>query len=335
MKGFDLLKVAICVMAVVSVTIFNCGCEKENLEKDLGFNANCKYVIYKDVEDYGNRLKEIIPMTREERLNYELANGYESFGTYCEKLYESINPESFKSFDEVAAFVKKNKEYLELIEDENGEYTLEVVNRNNIERYMYGIDKTFIIKDSAYKVLDGNMISCDAKRIFDLTKINEDNYMSYINDSEFTFINPKTNSSDIYYKDLAVNNGTYEIKDTVNDANNNKTRTEIIIELAAPYFEGARTCYAGAKVRPLKKTAGIWFWCSRTIELNTYFYVHSLLNDTWYSNGLYSHHETKGASVLEYSVVLSSPRYVDAAHFGRVYAFGDTPSTPAAIINHW
>ena len=157
--------------------------------------------------------------------------------------------------------------------------------------------------------------------------------MSYINNSEFTFIDTKTNSSDIYYKDLAVYNGTYDIKDTVNDANNNKTRTEIIIELRSPYFEGAKTCYAGTKVRPLKKTAGIWFWCSRTIELNTYFYVHYKIENTWYSSELYSHHETKGASVLEYS--RSLPYYVNDAHFGRVYAFGDTPSTPAAIIDHW
>ncbi|MBO4613586.1 MAG: hypothetical protein J5709_00555 [Bacteroidales bacterium] len=330
MKRIDLLKYAIYVLAVCALAMFNSGCEKENLKEDCLSNVNCKYVFYKDMEDYDNRLREIITMTREERERYELSQGYESFGTYCEKLYESINPESFRSFDEVVTYVEKNKDYLELIEDENGEYTLEVVNRNKIERYMYGVDKIFVIKDSAYKVLDDNMVSCSAKLIADLTKINEDNYMSYINNPQFTFIVTKTNSSDICCKDIDVNNGTYEKDEVVNGTN--KTRTEIIIEYGS-YFDGVRRCHAGVKVRPLKKTAGTWFWCTRTIDLHTDFFVHYKYNNIWYETTQYSYYSTQKGSVHEYSIWV--PNYVQEAHFGRVYAYGDTPDTNPAIINHW
>ena len=318
---------------MVSVTMFNSGCEKENLEVDSCPNANCKYVFYKDMEDYNNRLREISTMTRDERLSYELSQGYESFGSYCEKFYESIVPEDYQTLDEVVAFVNKNKEYLELSEDENGEYTVEIIDRNNIERYMYGVNKIFVIKDSAYKVLGKQLVVCDVKKVASLTKINDENYMSYVNNSEYSFIDVNRNSSYIYHKDAAVNNGMYEKIEKTNG--DNRTRIERIIEMRNPFFEGAATCYAGVKVRPLKKTGVAWFYCIRTITLNTKFYVHGRLNNTWYESPLYQYNHTEKKSVLEYSIVFPSPRYLDEAHFGRVYAYGSTPSAGPAVINHW
>jgi len=58
MKNFNLLKVAICVMAVVSVTMFNSGCEKENLE-DLKQTYNVKKPRIVSDDDIMKNLPEV------------------------------------------------------------------------------------------------------------------------------------------------------------------------------------------------------------------------------------------------------------------------------------
>jgi hypothetical protein len=49
-----------------------------------------------------------------------------SFGQICDEFYQTIDPESFKSLEEVKAFVARNSRYLTLINDGNEDYTLEV-----------------------------------------------------------------------------------------------------------------------------------------------------------------------------------------------------------------
>ena len=50
-----------------------------------------------------------------------------------------------------------------------------------------------------------------------------------------------------------------------------------------------------------------------------------------YSQG-FGKNEVKYGSVLEFSITI--PGFVDDAHFGPVYVYGDTPDTHPAIINY-
>ncbi|MCK9256208.1 MAG: hypothetical protein M0Q45_08590 [Bacteroidales bacterium] len=324
MKKIIFISFIIALVGVLSIS-----CEKED-NKDVQVKVdkpytNESYIIYESNEEFMNKLVEIANMTHEERKNYEIANGYMSFGRYCDEFYENIDFEKFDTQEDIIRFVDNNKMYLELIKEENGEFTVEAKYYDKFTRYMYGINKTFVIKDIAYKVFDECFIACNIADVSELSNITEKNYNNFIDNKKFVTI--KSNS--IMTKDVAVNNG--KEKTAISTTGNNRTKSMAIIELGPPLLNYQATCYAGAKVRPLKRTLGIWFQCYRTIELRTNFDVHYKVGNNWYSQG-FGKNEVKYGSVLEFSITI--PGFVDDAHFGPVYVYGDTPDTHPAIINY-
>ncbi|MDD2385672.1 MAG: hypothetical protein PHP52_02695 [Bacteroidales bacterium] len=321
----NLMGRSICLMAFVSLFGLT-SCDKELNEEVSPQN---KYITYQSSDEYSKKLNEIVNMTQEERANYEISNGYISFGRYCDEFYSTIDFEQFKSMDEIITFVNKNKEYLKLNVDVNGEYTVDVAYDDKFSRYMCGLNKIFIIKDTAYKVLEDNLIYCNSGYVEELEKITEDNYLNYMKINEFAFIDSRQGLNTL--KDDSTNYGK-SLEATVTNGNN-RTKSMAIIELGPPTLNYKATCYAGAKVRPYKKTALVWYFCTRTIDLNTNFIVHYEINDTWAPTPTYSYNSTIYASVHEYSLT-AVPYYVDDAHFGDVYVYGDTPDTSPAIINY-
>lgn len=324
MKSYFERKSLLMIILIYCTTI---SCEKAVFEESLS-NNNQTYITYNSYEEFSNELIKIVGMTTYEREKYEKENNYISFGRYCDELYDNINFEQFESQEDIITFVLANKKYLNLIDEGNGEYTVDVKYNDKFTRYMCGINKIFIIKDSAYKILEDKFISCGINYVDELDAITEKNYLCYIDRAEFSIFDGKLKPSVI--KDNAVNNG--KSKEATSTRDNNRTKSMAIIELAPPIFNYKATCYAGAKVRPYKKTLGIWYYCKRTIELKTTFFVHYEIDNTWYSTYGYTHNSTLYDFVHEFSIIV--PYYVDDAHFGNVYVFGDTPDTSPAIINY-
>ena len=57
-------------MAVVSVTIFNCGCEKkENLNEGEPVKASSNIYKFENIEDFQKQLKEYYSLSEEEAAN--------------------------------------------------------------------------------------------------------------------------------------------------------------------------------------------------------------------------------------------------------------------------
>jgi len=314
--------------------LYSTGCDKAFDEeissqgKEEINSSHEKYIVYQNNNDFRDKLIEITNMTQEERENYELSKGYMSFGRYCDEFYNNINFESFKSQEDIIAFINKNKEYIEIIDEGNGEFTIDVAYNDKSFRYMCGIDKILIINDTAYKILKTKIITCRINNIEELKNITEDNYLNYTNKEDFLFYDSK--SILFATKDNSTNNGKSLEATTTND--DNRTKTMAIIELGPPILNYKATCYAGVKVRPYKKTLGIWYYCKRHIDLNTSFYVHYKIDDTWYSTTGYATNSTVYDYVNEFAITV--PYYVDDAHFGDIYVYGDTPSTSPAIINY-
>ena len=75
--------------------------------------------MLKDYADYDNALSSLTQMSREEILDWEDSKGFRSFGSIADSIYYSINPDDFKSVDEIYEFVKNNEKYIELITDED------------------------------------------------------------------------------------------------------------------------------------------------------------------------------------------------------------------------
>lgn len=275
-------------------------------------------------------MNEIVHMTHEERANYEISNKYISFGRYCDELYSNIDFEQFKSQEEIIDFVNNNKDYLKLTKEGNGEYTLDVVYNDKLSRYMYGVDKIFIIADTAYKVLENKVVVCSSNNVEELTKITDDNYLSYTDGDKFVIFDSKPTINTT--KDVANNHGIY-LRRTEQDGAN-QTRCYGIIELMPPTGGDLKTCCSGAEVRPYHRVLGVWYYCTRTLDLNTKFYTHYYKNGAWFTTTEYTY-SRYGVYASVLTTYTDLPFTVNDAHFGNIYVYGDSPDTDAAIIDYY
>lgn len=299
-----------------------CACNKE--DSKTVYNQLKTSIVYTSEEEYLEKYKLISQMSSEERKNYETANSYISFGRLCDEFYANMQPEAFKTQEEALKFIKANSQYLELIDEGNGEYTLETKLYGNVERYMCGTDRTFVVKDRAYKVLAEQTISCKLDNIQQLRNINEENVASFYGNKDFDF---EKEEIEILAKDASVNNGTaLEAKST-----NGSNRTVTTAEIKRVGTGNLKATEVNVKVRPYKKTLGIWYFCIRSIFFDADFDVHIQQADRWLTVH-YQQSAVVEANVYEYNPSISIMGY--DAHFGRIFVEGDTPSTPAATISY-
>lgn len=88
-------------------------------------------------------------------------------------------------------------------------------------------------------------------------------------------------------------------------------------------------------VRPYKRTAWIWFWCSRTISCEIRTAVNMLIMDNWYTRQLYGGVSNKHDSKVEGSIgEWASVGYfsVVGIHFAGYDCWADTPDTDPVVL---
>lgn len=104
MKKIDLLKVVICVMTVVSVTMFNSGCEKENLE-DLKQASDVK----KPQVVSDNEIVKTLPNVKDGRLLFKDMKEFYSMLDWVSQ--NQANPDKIYSIFGLSNFVSMNYIY--------------------------------------------------------------------------------------------------------------------------------------------------------------------------------------------------------------------------------
>ena len=102
------------------------GCSKEADKKDVieesstvmtADNVDKKVMTFTDWEEVLSTCK----MNKEELSIFEKENEFESFATKSNKVYESIDLNNVKTVEEIYEFVEKNKQYVEIMIDDEGE----------------------------------------------------------------------------------------------------------------------------------------------------------------------------------------------------------------------
>lgn len=127
----------------------------------------------------------LIFSSTEERKTYEESEGYKSFGRQCMEIYNNINPEEFKSMEEIKSFVAANSEYLQLIEEENGDLTLEIALFRNPNRYLLNKDRMFQVGNRVYKAFEGATVSSEPKNTAILKDLGQNSLIPYEKNHEF------------------------------------------------------------------------------------------------------------------------------------------------------
>ena len=117
------------------------------------------------MQEFDSTLKAISAMKVEDRKAWEKSKGFKSFGTISDNIYDNIDPEKFKSVEEINTFVKLNSANIQLYTDNKGDIYCLPIENDNVERYLLNEDKMYIIGTSVYKKFDNDIISTNIANI--------------------------------------------------------------------------------------------------------------------------------------------------------------------------
>lgn len=162
------------VFSVLLIIFTFTSCDKNDISIDESKTTETKDILaFSTMADFEKTLTKVNAMTKEERLSWEKEQGFKSFGTICDEFYETINPKTFKSIDEVEAFVAKNSDKIVLYTNSDGEMYCEPKNYNGLYRNIVGKFEMFIIGNKVYKVIGEELVSTDIENIDKLKRYND------------------------------------------------------------------------------------------------------------------------------------------------------------------
>ncbi len=339
MKRNILFIIVLFFLASGLTTLFFNSCSKDELKNEEILNEDLRSILsFNSDKEYIETLDKVLSMNPQELKAYEESKGYKSFGRLCDEIYYNINPEDFKSIEEVKTFVSKNSEYLRLVEDENGEFSLETILSDNPNRYLINDDKMFIINKNVYKVFEEGIVTTQVERKEFLKGINDKNISKYIDNVNIRYMPIHIESiNETRLKDASYNCGTYH-SNTHTD-NTNRTTIEISISYWDTYdINGIPMTIFQNRVfvKPEKKTI-FWFGCTRTISCDVKIAVDYETISGWERDFVYHYHQDTEPT-WNYEFIISGgvisfgywARY--NMHYGAYDCWGDTPSTHPANL---
>ncbi|MDR2906411.1 MAG: hypothetical protein LBU91_00255 [Bacteroidales bacterium] len=149
------------IAAFAMATIFT-ACQKMDEETK---KSVVETIVHNYDQNYENdtalnlALHKVLALSSKERKAQEVAQGFKSFATICQEFYETIDPNQFQSIEEIKAFVAEHSEYIQLIEDENGEYTVETVAYANPYRYLANESGEIKVGGNICKITDDAVLN--------------------------------------------------------------------------------------------------------------------------------------------------------------------------------
>lgn len=242
----------------IFISLLSCARKETNsLGNDSIIPSNEEIVKYDNFQQLLVISEALFSMTRSELIDYEIGNGYESFGRKSEEFYESINFENFKTNEEILAFVQANSNYIELVEDGDGEMYIEPIHARSPFKYLMNEDCIMEIDGAIYKVFEDGLVATNEN--IELLKALDGKSCKIASGNNNFRIIPYTN--EIVTK--ATNCGYHhEARQTV-------SRDRVLLELDISNVASSPPIHQGrVTIRPYKKTLGVWYWCSRTISYN-------------------------------------------------------------------
>lgn len=148
------------VLLLVSAIFISC--EKEDVAIQKTTNIEKQNILtFKNAEEFNETMVKVNSMNEAQRKNWETEQGFESFGSICDKFYKTIKPEKFKSKDEVNSFVLDNIDKIQIYTDDTGEEYCEVQEFNNPARFLLNCDRMYLIGTTVYKEFGDRIISTD------------------------------------------------------------------------------------------------------------------------------------------------------------------------------
>jgi len=167
------------------------SCEKEESSVTALPQPSTEVLSFDSKTSMRAQLEQTIKSNLQELRELEQSRGFRSFGRVADEAYERALDTNFGSKEEVEAYVAENSQYLQLIEDANGELMLERVMFNSPFRYLVNAEKIFTIKDNAFKVFNAGLASAPISELNSLKVLNEEGFALLNEQSEIKAIPQK------------------------------------------------------------------------------------------------------------------------------------------------
>lgn len=293
-------------------------------------------VSFNSKKEFREALIKVNSCSSLERKQYEESKGYKSFGRICDELYSNLNPEEFMSIEEIKTFVNANSEYFQILEDKNGELTLEMLLFRNPYRYFLNKERMFKVEKTVFKIFDDVTVTTNEQNINKLRSMNKSNIGLFKSDQNFSFNSSNsTNASSPQkiardYPPYPVDFCGTEFYGEAVDGRD-KTKLWLTFNRTDPYY----IIYTSLTIQPYKKTLGVWIKCSRTISYDIKYATDLYIDGTWSRVIHYPLACAGKDSPIGWLNEVESPSSGSATdyHFGAYDGWGRTPSAPVIYLS--
>ena len=202
------------------------------------------------IENNTSGLNRILSFENEEELNETIDNIYSvgarswstnsnfrSFGNITDDFYSSIDIEQFTTTEEAISFIQNNNQYIQLVEDENGDLYCEVVEFDNPMRYIMNENKMYIVGDTVYRLLEKQYVTSHIEDIEELKTVTNINQITNSRlrvkeqaKTEFTLRSSyRTKASG--QSDVKISNQNYRLKAEIETRRTNQTSFRTILSV--------------------------------------------------------------------------------------------------------
>ena len=171
-----------CILFIVAISIALSSCN----EKELICPSDNSILVFSTEAEFNTELQKVSNMSLDEQIAYAKEKGYSSFGVECSKFYKSIDFEGFKSKSELEKFVKENSKYIEVVEDEYGEFSVEQKFNSRNDRIFLNSNHVYQIGTLVYNAFDEGTAIVDSENT-DLIYEIGDNVDFFKQDERFVF----------------------------------------------------------------------------------------------------------------------------------------------------
>jgi len=318
------------------------GCKKEitnNTPNAVLKNSIENIPTFQSHEDLVRKIEELNAMSDEDRRIYESNSGYKSLFTHAYEIYDGIKIDSLKSKKQLEKFISENSKFVSLQLNNDNELEYRPLFSDIHYSIIANTNRMFKVANLCYKIFDDGIVSSDIENIGLLTSLNQilakdvpknDNYEITI--YEKMEINGKS-SCHPTHNEASVTNGAQRTKITLIAAQQQYGEMETIPGTPKIKIYGV---HAFGRVRPYKRTLGIWYHCQRTISGRVAFTVSwkdgTVLKTSSIDQSFSQIHDW---SVTRQFNMVTTPlgEKPKEIKFTVINSWGDTPSTSNVSVN--
>ncbi len=208
-------------MLMATIVLFP-GCKKEKTAELAATQVASGMLCFNSPEDFFETQQKVLAMSETERREWELQQGFESYATKCNELFEAFEAKGIESDEDIYNFVKENPDYFYIFIDEDGEEYLKSYLEDTYYNNLANENRMLRIGESIYKVFDEGIIRTSVEDQTNLLQVSSfygsrhdgfSYYENHITDSQLDFCHEdgcNCNTIETIVRKTNGNNRTYK-----------------------------------------------------------------------------------------------------------------------------